>query len=74
MRNEVTLSTRVPGDLVKKLEDLAKKTDRTKSYLVRKALEEYLEELEDYLIAFERYTSGNKEYLTTDEVKHYLGI
>jgi|YNPBryunderm2012_1023409.scaffolds.fasta_scaffold52697_2 RHH-type rel operon transcriptional repressor/antitoxin RelB len=73
-RSEVILSLRIPKVLDEKLKEIAKKTDRTRSYLVRKALEEYLEDLEDYLIAFERYTREDKEYLTTEEVKRYLEI
>jgi len=74
LRSEVILSLRIPKVLNEKLKEIAKKTDRTRSYLVRKALEEYLEDLEDYLIAFERYTREDKEYLTTEEVKRYLEI
>jgi len=73
-RSEVILSLCIPKVLDEKLKEIAKKTDRTRSYLVRKALEEYLEDLEDYLIAFERYTREDKEYLTTEEVKRYLEI
>jgi len=74
VKNQVVLSLRIPKTLNDKLEAITKKTDRAKSYLVRKALEEYLEDLEDYLIAFERYTREDKEYLTTEEVKSYLEI
>jgi RHH-type rel operon transcriptional repressor/antitoxin RelB len=74
LRSEVILSLRIPKVLDEKLKEIAKKTDRTRSYLVRKALEEYLEDLEDYLIAFERYTREDKEYLTTEEFKRYLEI
>ena len=40
-RSEVILSLRIPKVLDEKLKEIAKKTDRTRSYLVRKALEEY---------------------------------
>ncbi len=73
-KNQAILSLRIPKTLNDKLEAITKKTDRAKSYLVRKALEEYLEDLEDYLIAFERYIREDKEYLTTEEVKRYLEI
>jgi len=73
-KNQAILSLRIPKTLNDKLEEITKKTDRAKSYLVRKALEEYLEDLEDYLIAFDRYTREDKEYLTTEEVKRYLEI
>ena len=36
------LSVRLPGDLADRLENLAKSTDRSKSYLAACAVEEYL--------------------------------
>ena len=42
---------RVPDDMAIRLGDLAEKTGRTKSYYLRAALEEKLEEMEDYCLA-----------------------
>jgi RHH-type rel operon transcriptional repressor/antitoxin RelB len=41
------LSIRVSNDIEKRLEHLAKETGRTKSFYVKKALMEYLEDMED---------------------------
>ncbi|MDZ7771732.1 MAG: ribbon-helix-helix domain-containing protein [Balneolaceae bacterium] len=43
----MALSIRLPEDLEKRLDELAKLTGRTKSYYVREALEEKLDEWED---------------------------
>ena len=48
------LAIRLPDDIEERLEKLAKKTGRTKSYYVRQAILEYLEDLEDYYLAEER--------------------
>ncbi len=48
------VSIRLPDDIAKRLDELAKSLDRPKTYIVTKALREYLEEYEDYLIAMHR--------------------
>jgi len=48
------VSIRLPDDVAKRLDELAKSLDRPKTYIVTKALREYLEEYEDYLIAVHR--------------------
>jgi RHH-type rel operon transcriptional repressor/antitoxin RelB len=48
------VSVRLPEDIAKRLDELAKSLDRPKTYIVTKALKEYLEEYEDYLIALQR--------------------
>ena len=49
-----TLTLRVGDQLDRKLKRLAKETERPKSYFMKKALELYLEEYEDYQIALAR--------------------
>ena len=49
------VAIRLPQDLETRLSDLALKTGRTKSFYIRQALEEHLEELEDAFLAEERY-------------------
>lgn len=51
------LAVRLSDDIEERLERLAKKTGRTKSYYVRQAILEYLEDLEDYYLAEERLKS-----------------
>jgi RHH-type transcriptional regulator, rel operon repressor / antitoxin RelB len=53
------LAVRLPEDVENRLEQLAKKTGRTKSYYVRQAILEYLEDMEDYYLAEERMKSFN---------------
>lgn len=46
-----TLSFQAPVELKGRLEQFAKEIDRSKAYVIRQALEEYLDDLEDYLEA-----------------------
>lgn len=55
-----TLTTKVSDTINSRLENLAKTIDRNKSYLVRKAVEYFLEEKEDYLIAIHRLEQKSK--------------
>ena len=48
------IAVRLNARLEERLERLAKRTGRSKSLYVRRALEEYLDEEEDYLIALQR--------------------
>lgn len=42
MKKNALLSVRLPADLADRLESLAEATDRSKSYLAARAVEEYL--------------------------------
>jgi len=49
----MSLNIRIPDNIGERLGSLAIKTGRTKSYYVRAALEEKLQDLEDYFLALE---------------------
>ncbi|MDO8953983.1 MAG: ribbon-helix-helix domain-containing protein [Gammaproteobacteria bacterium] len=44
-------SLRIPKELIQRLENLAEATGRSKAYYTKKALEKFLEDQEDYLLA-----------------------
>jgi RHH-type rel operon transcriptional repressor/antitoxin RelB len=48
------LAIRLPEDLEKRLENLAKRTGRTKTFYARQAIEQHLDELEDIYLAEQR--------------------
>jgi RHH-type rel operon transcriptional repressor/antitoxin RelB len=62
------VSVRLPEDIAKRLNELAKSLDRPKTYIVTKALKEYLEEYEDYLIALHRLKDKNDRVVTEKEL------
>ena len=67
------LALRLPADLEKRLEELATKTGRTKSYYARLAIEEFLQEQEDYLLAISRLEK-DLPGIPIDEVERRLGL
>jgi RHH-type rel operon transcriptional repressor/antitoxin RelB len=68
------LSIRLPKKLEEELDLIAKRTERPKSYFIRKALEKYLEDLKDYTVALDRLNDKKAEYLTPEEGTKYLGF
>lgn len=67
------LAIRLDAEVEARLEQLAKKTGRTKTYYVREAILEHLEDMEDYYLAVEALQNPGKLY-TTDEAKRELGL
>ena len=54
------VAVRLNKEIENRLAFLAKKTGRTKSFYIRQALEEHLEEMEDAYLAEERYRTLGK--------------
>jgi RHH-type transcriptional regulator, rel operon repressor / antitoxin RelB len=64
------LSVRLPEDIEKRLEALAKATGRSKTYYVREALIQKLEDMEDLYMAeavLERIRSGEEKVYSAEE-------
>lgn len=58
------LAIRLPRPIEKRLEKLARRTGRTKTYYVREAILEHIEDLEDIYLAeqvLERIRSGDEQ-------------
>ena len=54
-----TITSKLPDDLYDRLDQLGRIIDRKKSYLIRKAVEGFLEDREDYYIALHRLEQKN---------------
>jgi len=67
------LAVRVPEELESRLGNLAEKTGRSKSFYIRKALEQFIEDQEDYLLAVSILKENNKSF-SLEEVKQDLGL
>lgn len=67
------LALRLPPELEKRLDDLAKKTGRTKSFYARQAIVEYIDDLEDLALA-ELRLRGNPEFVPLETVIENLGL
>jgi RHH-type rel operon transcriptional repressor/antitoxin RelB len=68
------MSVRLPVEIVSELEELASSLDRSKTYIVRKALESYLEEYADYFVALERLRDKDDGIISSGEMRERLGL
>lgn len=68
------LGIRLDKKIEKRLEKLAKATGRSKSYYAKKAIEEFLEEREDYLLAISRLEDPTDEVINLDEMRRRIGL
>lgn len=71
------LAVRLPTEIEERLEKLAKTTGRTKTYYVRQAILEYLDDLEDLYLAEQRLIdlhAGRSRTYTLEEVERDLGL
>ena len=71
----IVLAIRLPLSIEKRLEKLARRTGRTKSYYVREAILEHLKDLEDLYLAeraLERIRSGEERTIPLkDAIKRH---
>ncbi len=70
-------SVQLSDDLSKRLNFLAKSTERTKSYFIREALEKSLEDIEDAYLAekeYEKFLISGQKSIPIEEVERRLGL
>ena len=67
------LALRLTPEIEERLNRLAQKTGRTKSYYAREAILEHLDDLEDTHLALRRLEQPGKTY-SAKEVKRALGL
>jgi RHH-type transcriptional regulator, rel operon repressor / antitoxin RelB len=67
------LALRLPKHTEERLQRLAKRTGRTKSYYAKLAIQEFLDDQEDYLIAMQRL-ERNLHGIPLEEVERRLGL
>jgi RHH-type rel operon transcriptional repressor/antitoxin RelB len=71
------LAIRLPQSIEKRLEKLARRTGRTKTFYVREAILEHLGDLEDMYLAegaLERIRGGEKQTIPLKEVMKRHGL
>lgn len=56
------LAIRLPSEIEERLATLASKTGRTKTYYARKAILEFIEDMEDSYLALERLETVQKKW------------
>jgi len=67
------ITARLPQELENRLEKLTQQTGRQKSYYIRLALQEYLDNHEDYLLVLARLEKKTPK-MTLAEMEKKLGL
>jgi RHH-type rel operon transcriptional repressor/antitoxin RelB len=67
------LGLRLEPGLERRLEKLARKTGRSKSYYAREAIRQYLEDREDYLLGI-AVLERNESSISLEELERRLGM
>ena len=69
------LAVRLDAELEKRLERLAARTGRTKTFYAREAIEAHLDDLEDFYLAEERLRDfRNEDAIQLEQLKAELGL
>jgi RHH-type rel operon transcriptional repressor/antitoxin RelB len=67
--NSSTISLRLPDHLAYELENVAKETERSKSYHIQKAIELYLLERADLQIALDRLNDASDTIISSQDMR-----
>lgn len=70
-------SIRLPDDIEKRLDALARMTGRTKAFYIREMIAEKIDDMEDYYLAAhrsEKIRQGKEKVVSAEEVRETLGL
>ena len=70
-------SIRLPEEIERRLDDLARRTGRTKAYYIREMILEKIDELEDYYLAADglsRVRKGEETVYDAEQVRKDFGL
>jgi RHH-type rel operon transcriptional repressor/antitoxin RelB len=68
------VSVRLPKDLAKRLDGIAKETERPRSFIIQKAIEAYIEDVADLQIALDRLHDTSDPVISSKEMRKSLGL
>ena len=71
------LAIRLPAEIEERLDELAKRTGRSKSFYAREAILEHLDDLEDYYLAetrLEDFRQGKSGTVSLAELMERYGV
>ncbi len=74
MNSSTTISLRLPDHLADQLEDIARETERSKSFHIQKAIELYLQERADLQVAIDRLHDSSDSVIDGQEMRKKLGL
>jgi len=69
-----TITFRLKKPIYERLDELCRELDRNKSYIIKKALERYLEDYSDYQIALDRLKDKDDKIISFEEMRNRFGL
>jgi RHH-type transcriptional regulator, rel operon repressor / antitoxin RelB len=70
MKKNISIS--LDEEIIEKIDDVCRVSERTKSWLVNKAVKNYLEEIGDWEIALQRSMDPGSKFITEEELRDDL--
>ena len=68
------LNVRLTDDMASRLDLLAEKTKRPKSFYIKEILDQHLSEYEDAYLALDRLNDRNARYYSTEDMEKILDL
>ncbi|MHB8895670.1 MAG: DUF6290 family protein [Candidatus Geothermincolia bacterium] len=68
------ISVRLPENLASHLDNISKETERSRSFIIQKALESYIEDYAELQIALDRLHDKGDEIVSSKEMRKSLAI
>ena len=69
-----SITIRVPDTLALQIDELANTLDRSRGYLIKKAMEMYISEYADYLVALDRLQDKDDDIISAHDLRVALDI
>ena len=69
-----TISLRLPDNLYNNFDKLCHELDRPKSYILKKAIEKYIDDYFDYDLALERLNDKDDSIISSSQMRETLGL
>jgi len=68
------ISVRLPKEMQERIDMLARSTQRPKSFFVKEALANYLEDMEEYYEVLKRRDDSSRNLISLDELERALEL
>jgi len=68
------ISVRLPEEMEARIDRLSKMTQRPKSFFIREAIANYLEDMEDYYEALKRQKDDERNLISIEELERALDL
>ena len=68
------ISVRLPDVIANKLGRVAKETERSRSFVIQKAVEIYLDDFADLQIALDRFRDNSDPVISSNDMRKSLGL